>query len=757
LALAIVLVQPTHSWAAPGNISVASTSSTGVKGSHHSSDPSLSADGTKVAFVTFANLDPADTNFDPDVYVKDLTTGQLTLATAKPTGEAGGGGIPDLSADGQRVAMFCGFGVAGDGSVCVRDLVTGEVKDVAPTTAGAEGPHPTLSADGSIVAFESPANLDGSTVCKPEDEIWVARMFPVQAPPQRVTCTPLDDFHPHEGYDPVISGDGTRVAFMSERSFVPADTDDCDWFAHPGCRSDIYVADLTTGEFILASASDDTTKANGPSSFPDLSSDGRKVAFISFATNLDPRDTNDRFDLYVKDLVTGDITLAATDVSGTHLETEAARPSLSFDGTKVAFHVQCCLDPADTDTPGDVYVKDLVTGDVTLASTSDLGVKGCEASGFPSLSADGSVVTFMSAATNLDPVDTDPFYDVYVKEVGGNSSFDCGGGTGTKATRTTYTGAGSVQYSDPASLSGTLEDISGTPVPISGRTLQFAVGSQTASAGPTDATGSASTQLVVTQQPGTVATVGSSFAGDSTYKPSSDSDPFSVLKEDCTLTYSGDTLVQPLTNTRLAADLGEFDASLGDRSAKPITFTLTGSAGNVQTFTAATDGSGHAEASIPLAADAYSASASFAGDDFYHSCSTPALQIIVTVQDAGAKVTGGGWIRSQSRTNFGFNLIPQSGGTFKTQFQLRAHKDLGKFHASIVTSVRQLAPNSVSWSGTGTWLTRSGCSYQVTVVDRGSSGSKKGDTIGITIICGSTNVYATGAVQQLSGGNITVH
>jgi hypothetical protein len=44
------------------------------------------------------------------------------------------------------------------------------------------------------------------------------------------------------------------------------------------------------------------------------------------------------------------------------------------------------------------------------------GVKGNADSLNPAMSADGSLVAFYSGATNLDPADTDPILDVYVKE-----------------------------------------------------------------------------------------------------------------------------------------------------------------------------------------------------------------------------------------------------------------------------------------------------------------------------------------------------
>ena len=52
-------------------------------------------------------------------------------------------------------------------------------------------------------------------------------------------------------------------------------------------------------------------RANGPTSDVALSGDGQAVAFVSTATNLDPRDTDTAPDVYVKNLATGAVTLAS--------------------------------------------------------------------------------------------------------------------------------------------------------------------------------------------------------------------------------------------------------------------------------------------------------------------------------------------------------------------------------------------------------------------------------------------------------------
>jgi Tol biopolymer transport system component len=172
------------------------------------------------------------------------------------------------------------------------------------------------------------------------------------------------------------------------------------------------------GDILLASTGDDGTKANQDSFEPSMSEDGTKVAFDSFATNLDPADTDAFADVYVKDLVTGQITLASTADDGTKGDGNSFRSSLSADGSLVAFESTATnLDPADNDVARDVYVKDLVTGNITVVSTTGEGIKGNLDSFRASLAADGTAVAFESFATNLDPAPTDGFSDVFVKDL----------------------------------------------------------------------------------------------------------------------------------------------------------------------------------------------------------------------------------------------------------------------------------------------------------------------------------------------------
>lgn len=181
---------------------------------------------------------------------------------------------------------------------------------------------------------------------------------------------------------------------------------------------DIYVKDVLTGELTLASTTVSGEKGNGTSQTPSLSAEGTKVAFESLATNFGKAEGSSVTQVYVKDLVTGELLLASSTKGGVEGSGYSYAPSLPAGGSKVAFYSYASnLHPNDRDESPDIYVKDLTSGDLVLASTSDTGVKGNHYSFRPDLTADGEKVVFYSASNNLDPADTDPYYDIYLKDL----------------------------------------------------------------------------------------------------------------------------------------------------------------------------------------------------------------------------------------------------------------------------------------------------------------------------------------------------
>ena len=179
--------------------------------------------------------------------------------------------------------------------------------------------------------------------------------------------------------------------------------------------------DVQTGNITCASTDSGGNQANGHVYAPSISADGRYVAFTSVATNLVPGDTNGTYDVIVKDLQTGSVTLVSTDSAGERANDMSSGAAISADGRYVAFESNATnLVSGDTNGTRDVFVKDLQTGFITRASTDS---SGNQANGnvHPfnklAISADGRYVAFASTATNLVPGDTNGTYDVFVKDL----------------------------------------------------------------------------------------------------------------------------------------------------------------------------------------------------------------------------------------------------------------------------------------------------------------------------------------------------
>ncbi|MEZ5100034.1 MAG: hypothetical protein R3C15_09600 [Thermoleophilia bacterium] len=174
---------------------------------------SLSAAGgaIRVAFSTTAALDPADANSQPDVYVRNLTTGATVLAS-RASGAAGAPGngasfFPALSGDGTHVSFTTlSTNLAGDADavpdVHLRDLVAGTTVLVSRQSfiaGGAKGNGPSVlslpDADGSHVAFTSSAtNLDAADA-NTRTDVYLGTS-PARSPSRRSSAGPTASASP---------------------------------------------------------------------------------------------------------------------------------------------------------------------------------------------------------------------------------------------------------------------------------------------------------------------------------------------------------------------------------------------------------------------------------------------------------------------------------------------------------------------------------------------------------------------------------
>ena len=132
-------------------------------------------------------------------------------------------------------------------------------------------------------------------------------------------------------------------------------------------------------------------EGNNASAAPSNSSDGRYVAFESNATNLVADDNNGSTDVFVHDLQTRTTTRVSVDLAGVEDTGDSNNPSISADGSSVTFEsVADNLVVGDTNTAPDIFVDDLQAGgEENGGGGSSSGGGGC----FIATAADGSVVT----------------------------------------------------------------------------------------------------------------------------------------------------------------------------------------------------------------------------------------------------------------------------------------------------------------------------------------------------------------------------
>ena len=263
--------------------------------------------------------------------------------------------------------------------------------------------------------------------------------------------------------NPSISADGRWVAYESSATNLAlGDTNNA---------RDIFVHDRQTGITERVSVAGDGKQADGWSSNPSVSADGRYVAFMSTATNLVPGDTNNLPDIFVHDRQTG--TTERVDVSGDGIQangagylsfpTSAATSSaISADGRYVIFSSDATnLVPEDTNGYTDVFLRDRVAGTTERVSVGTGGIQADAASLSGVMSPDGRYVAFTSSADNL--VAGDAKGGGFVRDRQTGITEPCPGGASAISADGRYVAFGSSVY-DRQTGTTTLVGVSSTGV-----------------------------------------------------------------------------------------------------------------------------------------------------------------------------------------------------------------------------------------------------------------------------------------------------
>lgn len=380
----------------------------------------ISADGRYVVFVSLAhNLAPgqSDLQFNADIFLHDRATGTNRLishAAGSPnTPGDRGSEQPSISADGRFVAFVSAArnlvpGTAGAGedtrNVYLWNRDTGRTILVSRRAGGSEGAdgsslNPSLSADGNVLVFTSQATdlvpgLDledsGENVYLYERNSGTVRLVSRSAASANRAGN-------QSSFGATVSADGRVVAYLSGATDLVTGQNDTNG------GTDVFLFDRLTGATTLASHADGSalTTADGSSQGPSLSADGRYVAFESLGSDLvaGVSDFNNIPDAFFYDRLLGTVSLVSFVKDARQVASGGFQPEISEDGGTVLYFLANLSRLRDSQ----IVAVEILTGSLSLvtrapASPSAEANRGALAF---SMSADGRIVAFTSNSTNL--------------------------------------------------------------------------------------------------------------------------------------------------------------------------------------------------------------------------------------------------------------------------------------------------------------------------------------------------------------------
>ncbi len=330
------------------------------------------------------------------------SNGDTRLISNQPTGTLGeinDCDTPDISADSRFITYVCGESYTDENGatyanfgVYVTDRVTSETTLVSLKEDGSQlygfyNIQPGISADGRFVTFTSMAQLSDK-----DTNIF----FDVYVHDRLTRKTELVSLNSNgfagnrASYSSSLSSDGRFVVFESAATnLVKNDSNNYpDIFIHDRLRHQ-------TRRVNLASDGSQADKGNHPwpvlGEKPEISDNGRFIAFASEATNLVPNDTNGLRDIFIHDRHQRTTTRVSVDSGGEQSNGASDQPSLSGNGRFVAFQSTATnLAQGITVLYVNVLVNDRLTGQTTLISDPQLG--GIQ----PNISTNGRHVSYMT-------------------------------------------------------------------------------------------------------------------------------------------------------------------------------------------------------------------------------------------------------------------------------------------------------------------------------------------------------------------------
>lgn len=368
-----------------------------------------SADGRYVAFASSAgNIIEGDTNGRYDIFFRDMESQETTLVNVTTDGGFAAQGATNsvqITPDGRYVLFTSDASnlVPGDtngyGDVFVRDMVSQETTRVNIAVDGTQANYypngdGSISDDGRYVVFGSsasslfPGDVNGRQDCIVKDM-------------QTGAVTNIS--YAHDGglgnghsFYPIISGDGTKVAFVSyATNMVPGDV---------RTEANLFIRDLGTGSIERV----DATTAGGESAtevdinYCDLDYTGRRVVFGSRQTDIVDVPVGVLSQVYLRDTESDETTVVARTVDANVSNGQCYAPTITSDGRWVSF-VGAATNLVADDTNGtyDVFLRDMDSDTIERLNYNENDEQLNGGTYEQRLSDDATTIIFNSWATNI--------------------------------------------------------------------------------------------------------------------------------------------------------------------------------------------------------------------------------------------------------------------------------------------------------------------------------------------------------------------
>jgi hypothetical protein len=210
------------------------------------------------------------------------------------------------------------------------------------------------------------------------------------------------------------SGDVTMERCMAKRRYLVFHTNEAlDAVNDTNGVNDVYLRDLLTGTVTLVSKNSAGVAGNGASSYATISLDGKRIAYQSLASDLVAGDTNSKSDVFLYTRVDQATTRVSLTIGNTEAPDDSSFPALSSNGSFVTFVSKSDLTGVGTGGIQNLYMRK-VDGSTTKLFSRGSGTGASANIHFPVMSSDSRYIAYMSQASNLVAGDTNNATDVFL-------------------------------------------------------------------------------------------------------------------------------------------------------------------------------------------------------------------------------------------------------------------------------------------------------------------------------------------------------